>query len=264
MNAMTVRNSILQLAARTQDLGVTLLLWAYFTLGFVIGFAPLYVWVAVTRRGRLARETGYQQINHRFYRGFFWLAKTLMPGYRWRISADLLTLQGAVLVCNHISYLDPLALMSIYPRHKTIVKGGLFSIPIFGRMLDWSGYIPSDGEGRRGEILFNQMETMGAFLAAGGILFIFPEGTRSRDGRLGDFNPGAFKIARNHGVPLHVLTIKNTAQMFKPGSFSFNSRGSAIISLDLAGTIAPQAKGHTHSSREMAGLARRLMQQNEL
>ena len=57
---------------------------------------------------------------------------------------------------------------------------------------------------------------MGDYLSSGGNLFIFPEGTRSRDGKIGKFNDGAFKIAKRFEAPIKVLQIKNTNGLFTP------------------------------------------------
>lgn len=117
------------------DGALTCVLWGYFTVGFVVAFAPRYVWAAATRPRGPNRELAFQRLNHRFCRGFFTLARWIMPGYGWRIDPQLEALRGAVIVCNHRSYLDPLMLIALYARHKTIVKTRLLAIPIFGRML---------------------------------------------------------------------------------------------------------------------------------
>ena len=57
------------------------------------------------------------------------------------------------------------------------------------------------------QMMIEQMETMPNYLASGGNLFVFPEGTRSRDGKLGALNNGAFKIARLCRAPIYVLQI---------------------------------------------------------
>lgn len=220
------------------DRCVTVLLWTYFTVGFVVLFSPWYLAAGVFNRDR---ERAFQGLNRRFYQGLFVLIRTLMPGHRWTVSPSAAAIRGSVIVSNHVSYLDPLLMISLYRRHKTIVKGRLFRIPIFGWMLAQAGYIPSEAEGRRADIMIRQIQALPAFLAAGGNLFIFPEGTRSRDGRLGAFNPGAFKIARNCGAPIEVIRIRNTDRMFRPGRFAFRSKGPNRITVERLGRIDPPA-----------------------
>lgn len=222
------------------DFAITLVLWAYFTLGFVVLFAPFYVLAGAFAKDR---EKAFQALNSRFYRGFFFLVRQLMPGHRWEIGPEVRAIRSAVVVCNHRSYLDSILLIALYARHNTIVKSRLFEIPVFGRMLAWSGYIPSSSEGRFAEMMIRRLEGLAAFLAAGGNLIVFPEGTRSRDGRIGPLNRGAFKIARACRAPIKVLYVRNTDRMFRRGSFSFDTRGPNRISLGLIGEVAVDAAG---------------------
>jgi len=216
------------------DFAITVVLWIYFTAGFVFFFSPFYLW-AFLFAGQ--REKSFQRLNSRFYRGFFALTRVLIPGHRWQIPPEVRDIRSAVIVCNHRSYLDSILLISLYDKHNTIVKSRLFDIPLFGSMLQWSGYIPSSSQGRFSEMMIQRIEKMPAFLADGGNLIIFPEGTRSQDGRIGRLNKGAFKIARSCRAPIKVLFVRNTEKMFRPGSFSFDTRGPNTISLALIGTI---------------------------
>ncbi len=226
------------------DFAITVLLWLYFTAGFVFFFAPFYLWAFLFAE---RRETAFQRLNSRFYRGFFALNRVLIPAYRWRIPAAVKDIRSAVIVCNHRSYLDSILLISLYDRHNTIVKSRLFDIPLFGKMLAWSGYIPSSSQGRLADMMIRRIEQMPTFLAAGGNLIVFPEGTRSPDGRIGRLNKGAFKIARSCRAPVKVLYVRNTEKMFRPGSFSFDTRGPHTISLALIGSFDAAAEPHAGS-----------------
>jgi 1-acyl-sn-glycerol-3-phosphate acyltransferase len=218
------------------DLGITLLLWGYYTAGFVLLFAPFYLAATL-----MARDTArsFQKLNCRFYRIFFKMVRALIPACRWDIAPNVNTIRSSVVVCNHISYLDPILLISLYERHTTIAKARLFNIPLYGKMLALSGYLPSAATGRLAELMLHRMETMAADLAAGGNLIIFPEGTRGRDGRIGRLNKGAFKIARLCRAPIKVLLIRNTDKLFKPGRFLFDTQRPNRISVELLADIDP-------------------------
>jgi 1-acyl-sn-glycerol-3-phosphate acyltransferase len=224
---------------RARDYGITFLLWAYFLAGFVF-LPPFYIGAHLLRSHG---ERTIQRFNSRFYRGFFALVRALMPGHRWRIQPEVRAVRSSVVVCNHVSYLDSILMISLFDRHTTLVKGRLFDIPVFGTMLRWAGYIPASAEGRFAGLMVERVERVRAFLSEGGNLFVFPEGTRSRDGRIGRFNPGAFKIARHCRAPIRVVSIRNTDRMFRPGSFAFDTRGPNIIRIELAGSIDPAAAG---------------------
>jgi 1-acyl-sn-glycerol-3-phosphate acyltransferase len=222
---------------RLFDLGVTLTCWLYFTLGFIVFFSPLYIAAALfpTRK-----EEAFQRYNRAFYRGFFLLLRTIAPRQRWEIDERIGSLGASVIVCNHRSYLDPLLLIALLKRSTTIVKSAFFTLPIFGWVIRTAGYLPATATGRFARLMLARMEAMPSYLASGGTLFVFPEGTRSRDGRVGTLNQGALKIARQCGVPVHVLRLDNTDKLFTPGTFLFAARTPNVISLRLVETIPLQ------------------------
>ena len=92
------------------DFIITLVLWTYFTAGFVLFLSPFYLWAGVFSKDR---ERAFQQLNSRFYRGFFFLVRRLMPGHRWQIQPEVAGIRSAVVVCNHRSYLDSILLISL-------------------------------------------------------------------------------------------------------------------------------------------------------
>ncbi len=227
-----------------RDLSVTLILWCYYTLGFVLFFAPFYLFAyCFTPK----RQDAFQKLNHIFYKGFFGLIKALIPSCGWQIPKAVREIRSSVIVCNHRSYIDPILLISIYARHTTIAKARLFSIPVFGKMLALSGYLPSTARGRFADLMVDCMANMDGFLASGGNVFIFPEGTRSRDGRIGSLNKGAFKLAKICKAPIKVLFIENTDKLLTPGKFLFNAHRPNTIAVSLVGELNPDYRSHQFS-----------------
>ncbi|MFC1856835.1 lysophospholipid acyltransferase family protein [Thermodesulfobacteriota bacterium] len=239
------------------DLVITLLLWCYYTLGFIIFFAPFYLAAYLFSRDR---AQSFQRLNHKFYRGFFWFARALIPRTRWRIHEDVLKIRSAVIVCNHISYLDPILLISLFEKHKTIVKNTFFNVPIFRQVIEASGYIPSTSGGKLADLMIQRIEEMDGYLASGGNLFVFPEGTRSRDGRIGRLNKGAFKIARRCQKPIKVLFIRNTNKLFQPGKFLFNTCSENTITVEQLASIDPDYQSETFSISELMSNVRSILE----
>jgi len=138
-----------------------------------------------------------------------------------------------------LSYLDPLLLISLLERQKTIVKTKFFKVPILGWVIRNAGYCPADSNGKFARMMIDQVEQMKGYLAGGGNLFVFPEGTRSRDGKIATLNRGALKIARLCRAPVYVLHLCNTEKLFTPGKFLFNTRIKNTISLAIVDRIEP-------------------------
>lgn len=227
---------------------VTLLIWVYYFGSFVFFFSFWYLGALLFRGDR---EAAFQRINHYYYRSFFFLVRNLVPRVRFRIEKEVFDIRSSVIVCNHISYLDPILLISLFEKQKTIVKPVFFSVPIFGWVLRAAGYLPAAASGKSASLLVSQMDRLEGFLASGGNLFIFPEGTRSRTGQLGSFNDGAFKIARRCNAPVQVVSIRNTSRLFPPDRFLFNACVSNIIEVKHVGCIAPEKECHRLSVSNM-------------
>ena len=218
------------------DVIVTLLLWIYFTLGFALFFAPRYA--AATLR-RANREAAFQRLNCLFFQGFFRLLRLITPGVTLNVGDEVRTIRSSIIVCNHLSYLDPIFLISLFEKQKTIVKNAFFNVPAFGWILRQSGYIPSSAGDDYASLMISNVENIREYLASGGNIFIFPEGTRSRTGRLGPFNKGAFSIARYCRAPIQCLMIRNTNRLFVPGRFRLNTCIPVAIDVERIGAFDP-------------------------
>lgn len=231
-----------------RDLVVTLLLWAYFTLGFILFFLPCYLWSWGFSR---PCEVAFQRLNSRFYRGFFFLLRHFVRGVEIRVADRVRGLNGAVVVSNHRSYLDPLLFMTLFPRQKTIVKSTFFRTPIFGWFITRAGYLPDSAAGPAGALMIRQLETLAAYFEAGGVLFVFPEGTRNVDGGDVDLHGGAFKIAARFKVPLAVVRIRNTEKIFRPGRFLFRTGAPVRIEVDLVEMLNADPDGEFLKARAL-------------
>lgn len=223
-----------------RDTGVTLLLWLYFTIGFVVFFLPFYLGAFFSKS---SPEAAFQRLNHYFYRVFFQWLRLLMPGLTIRIDPALRRLRGAVVVSNHHSYLDPLLFQSIFERQTTIVKSSFFQVPIFGWFIKTAGYMPASAEGPFGDLMLQRMTTLRAFFSSGGVMFVFPEGTRRPGRPIGTLHEGAFKIARRCQVPLAVARLRNTERVFAPGRFLFRTTEPVAIEIDLVETFNADPSG---------------------
>lgn len=214
---------------------ITCLLWVYFLIAFVIRFAPQVLWIMLLQRQNAA--LALQHLNHRFCQSFFRVVQGLIPSVEIILPPMVRALRATIVVSNHQSYLDPLLLITAFPAHKTIVRADLFRLPIFGGFISRMGYLPSAFEPHQLEQLEQQLQNLDAFFQQGGNLFIFPEGTRSRDGRLGAFHKSAFQLARRFQRPIALLRLHHTEQLYPPGHFCFNTAPAAPLQVELLDVI---------------------------
>jgi 1-acyl-sn-glycerol-3-phosphate acyltransferase len=240
------------------DFAVTIILWFYFMFGYLFILLFLYIPVYCFAKNR---ATALQNLNHVHLKVFFTLTRLLIPRAKFNIPEDVRQIQSSVIVCNHLSYLDPILLVSLFRRQKTIVKHTFFKVPIFGWFLKNYGYLPSGSEEMIGPSMIDNLENIKEHLTAGGVLFMFPEGTRSRDGNLAPFNKGVFTIARYCKAPLKLIFIKGTNKLFQPGHFLFNSHDYSEIKLELIGSVNPDYKSNNFSVSTLADEVRKIFEE---
>ncbi|MDR2861777.1 MAG: 1-acyl-sn-glycerol-3-phosphate acyltransferase [Syntrophobacterales bacterium] len=236
-----------------RDFLLTIIIWTYYIISFFVFFSFLYAFRLVFAKNR---EFSFQRVNAFFFRTFFRVLAILLPRVSWHIGHDVKAIRSSVIIANHLSFLDPILLVSLFPRQKTIVKSRYFAMPVFGWILKRSGYIPAFTHGEDTDILLEQVAKMRQYLSAGGNLFIFPEGTRSRTGKLGTFDKGAFRIARQCGAPLTILSIKGTGNLYPPDSFLFKTGEDMEISVEVVKTIVPDQENGFESISAMIAEAK--------
>jgi 1-acyl-sn-glycerol-3-phosphate acyltransferase len=241
------------------DLIVTLLVWIYYLGSYFFFFLPLLFFVSLFSANR---EYTFQRISHLVHRSFFLFIRRVVPRLDIRIQDEIRSLRSSVIVCNHLSLLDPILIISLFERHKTIVKGVFFKVPVISWMVKNSGYLPSTkDEGYHG-LMIERVQGMKDYLSSGGNLFVFPEGTRSRDGKLGPFHKGAFRIAKLCRAPIHVLIIKNTNKLFQPGRPLFHTSGKTLIEIEKIGTFTPEYESASFSTSNLIQQVRTLYDEN--
>jgi 1-acyl-sn-glycerol-3-phosphate acyltransferase len=125
-----------------------------------------------------------------------------------------------VFLSTHQSYMDIPAMLGYLPAQLRIAaKKVLFRIPFMGWHLTRAGHIPIDRSST--EKAINSMKEAAAYLKGGICAFVFPEGTRSRDGYLHKFKKGGFKLALQAGVPIIPITIIGSRRVLPPDEIIF-------------------------------------------
>jgi len=120
-----------------------------------------------------------------------------------------------LIIYNHVSNFDPMLIMDHLHKDKIICisKPSNFKIPIAGPFVYKAGYISINREdpkeGTKAILKAVDFANMGYTIA------IAPEGTRMKDGVLGDFHPGSFQIGYHAQIPIVLIGFKNTKMIHK-------------------------------------------------
>jgi 1-acyl-sn-glycerol-3-phosphate acyltransferase len=111
-----------------------------------------------------------------------------------------------IFMANHQSDFDILIVLAYIPgQFRWIVKKELFKIPVFGKAMKSAGYIEIDRQNH--EKALKSLEEAAQKIREGKSVVTFPEGTRSRDGKIKPFKQGMFHLAIQAGVPIVPISI---------------------------------------------------------
>lgn len=146
-----------------------------------------------------------------------------LAGVKVRIEGaeNLLPDQTYIFVGNHVSQFDIFSFQGYFPHDfRWIAKKELFRIPFFGPAMLRSGIVPIDRS--HGREALRSLTRAAEQIAAGTSVLIFPEGTRSADGRLQPFKTGAVMLAIKAGVPVVPIGFNGTYAILPKGKLLAN------------------------------------------
>jgi 1-acyl-sn-glycerol-3-phosphate acyltransferase len=126
---------------------------------------------------------------------------------------------GVILAGNHVSWIDPVFLACwLTPATGRAInwmgKAEALRWPLVGSFLRMNGVFGV----RRGSADLEAFRLAEGVLHSGQVLGIYPEGTRSRDGRIGEFRDGVALLALRSGVPVLPVAVSGTQQIWAPGA----------------------------------------------
>jgi 1-acyl-sn-glycerol-3-phosphate acyltransferase len=126
--------------------------------------------------------------------------------------------KASLLVCNHQSNFDiPVIYEALSGNIRMVAKKELFKIPFFGHCMRACEFVPIDRSSRSaGRKAAQKIQSM---LESGLQIWLAPEGTRSKTGKLQDFKSGSFAVAIDSQIPIQPLVVKNAFKVMRPGDF---------------------------------------------
>ena len=152
---------------------------------------------------------------------------TLLLGYRARGFERLPDAGGALLVANHQSNFDPLFVgLPLQRPVSYMARSTLFPIPFIGWVLRRTYVVPIDREAARA----GSIRELVARLEHGFLVGIFPEGTRTHDGELGEFKPGFIALVRRSRLPIIAVGIAGAYEAYPRGHLPRPGRVRVVFS----------------------------------
>jgi 1-acyl-sn-glycerol-3-phosphate acyltransferase len=130
----------------------------------------------------------------------------------------------AVVICNHVSFVDPLVIMAACPRPiRFVMDHHIFRWPVMNFVFRSSKAIPIAPAKEDPAMMEKAFEEVGRALDAGDLVGIFPEGKITGDGEINPFRPGIARILARNPVPVVPMALRGLW-----GSFFSRKHGPAM------------------------------------
>ena len=224
--------------------------WLFLTVSSILLFpVACLIWlVTVPFDPRL-------RLLHRFT--CFWASLYTWFNPAWRVKVEdahkIRPSATYVIVANHQSFLDILVLFRIFSHFKWVSKVENFRVPFIGWNMRLNRYIELKRGNRRSVV--QMMRACEDTLTQGNSIMMFPEGTRSPDGRLRSFKTGAFELAQRTKRPLLPIVISGTANALPKHGFVLQGRHEIRI------TVGEAVSADDVKAAEVEALAERVRKQ---
>jgi 1-acyl-sn-glycerol-3-phosphate acyltransferase len=187
-----------------------IVLAAGFGLGLgALGFDAAQTFLAAALLNVLVAAYIFTLVPEFLMRFITWLLVNTL--YRVRVDGmQHLPEEGpAVLVCNHVSFMDPLLLMANLRRPaRFVMYYKIFDLPLLRFVFRTAKAIPIAGQKEDPAVLQQAYDAIDAALADGELVCIFPEGGLTRDGNVAPFRPGLLHILERRPVPVVPLALR--------------------------------------------------------
>jgi 1-acyl-sn-glycerol-3-phosphate acyltransferase len=155
-----------------------------------------------------------------------------------------------VMVANHQSLLDILVLFRLFVHFKWVSKIENFRLPFIGWNMRLNRYIPLKRGDR--ESVLRMLGECRKTLEQGSSIMMFPEGTRSPDGELRAFKPGAFELAQETRRPILPIVVEGTSRALPKRGFVLQGRHPIRV------TVLDEIPYASFASEPVAGLVERV------
>jgi 1-acyl-sn-glycerol-3-phosphate acyltransferase len=219
---------------------------AAFTMIFVLGI-PLLLYAALSRNTDVLYGVG-----------------VYCAGLVLRIAGVRLEVRGrekvpvgraVVFMANHQSNADPPALAATLPPVLFLAKKEAFRIPILGRAMRLRGFVSVDRKNR--ERAARAIDEAAGALRNGKSFLVYPEGTRSPDGRLQPLRKGVFVMALKAGAPIVPVSVSGATHIMRKGEWAVHS---GLIRITLQDPVQTENRSLDDRDQVMEEVRRAILQ----
>lgn len=228
--------------------------WAIAMVLFISIFPILAIIGLVDRSGNYQKLRG---VFSGFLRWFFFGYLSFIRLHRFAEVPSRQTIEGTapcVFVANHRSWLDALLAMSIFPNVRLPVKSSYLKLPLIGIAIRWMGCIPL--ERTSNESIVAGIAQCRRALAHGASLFVFPETTRAKRGKMQAFSDVFFRVALEADVPVVPVLLHSDIPYLSPDRGSWLTFARATWRIRV---FDPLPRDTRDRASDLSRMAKRMM-----
>ncbi len=247
---LTMKNNKPKYPATIPTIFITIFAYSYFLLGCLLLTAigttlfSLIPFPSLKKRRKLI----YHYILCYFTRSLVYIICTVDKKIINPYKEDFT--KPAVIVANHQSFLDILALVMLNPKIIMLTNDWVWNSPFFGRVVRLADFYPvSSGA----ELCLAKFENL---IKEGYSIVIFPEGTRSKDGKILRFHKGAFFLAEQLKIDILPVLIHGTGECIKKHELLLRA-GHIVVTIGERTRPWEEGKTYSEASKESCRFFRR-------
>jgi 1-acyl-sn-glycerol-3-phosphate acyltransferase len=187
----------------------------------------------------------YSLVPEFLLRFLAWIIVKVMYRVQARGVAHIPAEGAALLVCNHVSFVDAIVISALCPRPiRFIMESAIFRIPILSAVFRGMKAVPIASQKSEPETYARAFELVSRELRDGQLVCIFPEGKLTGDGEIDVFRPGMMRVLERDPVPVVPMALSNLwrsmfSRRHKALWQKWPRRFMARITLEVGAPIAP-------------------------
>ena len=200
----------------------SLLFFLFFTL---VIFTP-FVWI-YTRFGKMTEKRRYRLHLLIYHASRFVMIHHGIPGtkFHYKMPDGLDFNTPRIIICNHQSHLDLMCQLIFTPKIVFLTNAWVWNNPFYGSLIRNTEYLPVK------EGIEEIMPHLRSLIERGYSIAVYPEGTRSKDCRIGRFHQGAFYLAKEFNLEVLPMYLYGPGKILPKTSYHLH-KGTFYIEAD--------------------------------